>query len=84
AMGRQRLAHETGKFNIAGGEREFTTKGLARQSRNQNSEYLRQRRKGRKGKKTMPNLAPWREENLLSQTDGDQNLRDPRKLSRVN
>jgi hypothetical protein len=55
----------------------FTTKDLARQSRNQMSEYLSQRRKGRKGRRKnvkiirkniyfssfeLGDVAPWREE----------------------
>jgi hypothetical protein len=46
----------------------YTTKDTAWRSRNQISEYLPQRRKGRKVKETsiVPNfafLAPWRDEN---------------------
>jgi hypothetical protein len=41
-------------------ERVLTTEDPARQSRNQDSEYLAQRRKGRKEIK-LPDLASWRE-----------------------
>ena len=60
-------------------------RGTARQSRNQNSEYLAQRRKDRKEIK-LPDfalLASWREQILVLDRDHGplEILRKPRKLS---
>jgi hypothetical protein len=64
------------EFSLLSAKTLLTTKNLAQQSRNRNSDYLPQRRKGRKGRKNNgekfskiihllpPNLAcfaPWRE-----------------------
>jgi hypothetical protein len=61
----------------------FTTKVLARWSRNQNSEYLPQRRKGRK-EINLPDLAflaSWREQFQVFMRSGSRkNLRKPQKL----
>jgi hypothetical protein len=61
----------------------LTAKNLARQSRNQNSEYLAQRRKGRKEIK-LPDLAflaSWREQiPVLDSHEPPENLRKQRKL----
>ena len=63
----------------------LTTKRLARLSRNQNSEYLAQRRKGRKEIK-LPDLAflaSWREQIPFWIATPLANLRKPRKLSTI-
>ncbi len=77
----------------------ITTKGPARQGRNRNSEYLAQRRQGRKGRRitvnnfskiihlSPPNLAyfaPWRESiPLFEYFSSTENLRRPREFSRI-
>jgi len=67
-------------------EEVFTTEFLERRSRNQNSEYLPQRRKGRKEIK-LPNLAflaSWREQiPVLDSYGPPENLRKQRKLRRI-
>jgi len=62
---------------------DLTTKKLERQSRNENSEYLAQRRKGRK-EILFPDLAclaSWREQIPVLDSHGPpENLRKLRKL----
>src|SRR6478735_2320567 len=81
------------------GSEQSTAKNLARQGRNRNSEYLAQRRQGRKGRRitvknfsqiihlSSPNLAcfaPWRESiPLFEYFSSMENLRRPRKFSRI-